>query len=531
MSAIRELSAERAGGASLVDLVLLGWLAVAIAMTAGLVVVMGDRPFDSENQAWLSAHFATMARSFAAQGVAALRGVPIQNNPPLGTQPDAYIHWPPLFPIVLSFAYRLAGESERVTRAVMFALLAGIGGALFALVRAVATRRAALLAVTAFFLTPAIVEFGWTATHLPLAMLFHTLAVLAFVRAVNGERIERSWAGIGMAAMALAVLSSWEPLMAAVGLLVVARLVRSGAGFRLALAYLGVGVALVALVLADYVVAYPFLFADLLHTVLFRLGVGFHSPPSLPIHAFVDRAVYENARPGPVQLLSVIASRHVRLGSLSLLAMGGVLTWALLARGESARRIQFLCAGLFAPWLLWTVLMSHHVFFHDYEILIATPFAAACLGIALAAVLDSCESAPASSGRRSFAWLAWAGVPAVLLGSAIDVARTEAIRRPPPTGLVEYATDITTSTPGNAVVLSPEISMVPVYYSRRHLVRGITDDAVLAKAREALRGVFPGSPVYLALRPDHPAGFDEALKTLPESARTPHLILLAVPGP
>src|SRR2546426_5404598 len=77
-----------------VPFLLVFWLSVAALLTLiGHLTVLG-RPFDNPG-AWVSAHFSTMARSFVEHGIVALGGVPIQNNSPLGLEPDAYIHWPP----------------------------------------------------------------------------------------------------------------------------------------------------------------------------------------------------------------------------------------------------------------------------------------------------------------------------------------------------------------------------------------------------------------------------------------------------
>src|SRR5437879_957745 len=62
---------------------------------------------------FISAVFATAAREFARDGILALGGVPVANNPPVGPN-DAYGHWPPLLPISLSICFRLFGTSESV---------------------------------------------------------------------------------------------------------------------------------------------------------------------------------------------------------------------------------------------------------------------------------------------------------------------------------------------------------------------------------------------------------------------------------
>src|ERR1039458_5221764 len=83
-------------------------------------------PFDGEPYAWGSAHFATIARSYAEQGFAALHGLPVGNNPPLGIHPDAYVRWAPLFTMLLGIIFKLFGVSEGVARGFMLAIGAAV---------------------------------------------------------------------------------------------------------------------------------------------------------------------------------------------------------------------------------------------------------------------------------------------------------------------------------------------------------------------------------------------------------------------
>ena len=69
-------------------------------------------PGYTDPQGWVSSHFSAMAMQFATHGVLALGGVSIQNMGPLTTSPDAYLNWPPLYPILLSWLVRLAGDGR-----------------------------------------------------------------------------------------------------------------------------------------------------------------------------------------------------------------------------------------------------------------------------------------------------------------------------------------------------------------------------------------------------------------------------------
>src|SRR5690242_11259203 len=100
------------------------WMTVTVILTLTSHLVSFGRVFDYRHD-WISAHFSTIARSFTDYGVISLRGALIQNNSPLGLDPDVYIHWPPLFPIILSFAFRAFGESESVAHGMMLLILLG----------------------------------------------------------------------------------------------------------------------------------------------------------------------------------------------------------------------------------------------------------------------------------------------------------------------------------------------------------------------------------------------------------------------
>src|ERR1700722_17891623 len=79
------------------------------------------RQFDYPH-AFVSADVATTARTFAKVGIFHLRGVPVNNNPPLAKS-DFYTHWPPLLPIILSICYRIFGVSERVAHLLMLFIM------------------------------------------------------------------------------------------------------------------------------------------------------------------------------------------------------------------------------------------------------------------------------------------------------------------------------------------------------------------------------------------------------------------------
>src|SRR5689334_22765726 len=106
---------------------LLFYLIILVACVAALVAIADawsrlSQRFDYEH-AWISAHFATSARAFASEGVLPLHGVPIVNNPPFERPPLAYLHWPPLYSMMLAWVFEGFGGSETAGHALMLLFL------------------------------------------------------------------------------------------------------------------------------------------------------------------------------------------------------------------------------------------------------------------------------------------------------------------------------------------------------------------------------------------------------------------------
>jgi len=167
------------------------------------------------------------ARSFAEHGVVALRAVPIANNWPLGSQPEAYLHWPPLFPIVLSLIYRAFGESETATHSLMLCIFVANAWALYWLVKHCIGRLAALVAAFGWLVAPVNGIYAHLAWNLNLALLFTFISLTSFVIASRSDRLHPGWAMLGCFSYALAVLSSWEPVLMCPGLLAASNCVAS----------------------------------------------------------------------------------------------------------------------------------------------------------------------------------------------------------------------------------------------------------------------------------------------------------------
>jgi hypothetical protein len=490
------------------------WTFLALTLTAALWLVTIRRPFGTENHAWASAHMAVMARSFVENGVVHLHAVPIQNNAPLSSQPDRYIHWPPLFAILLSFAFRIFGDS--VFTAHIFVLLLNLIylAVVFNLAKLCFGKQVAILSLFGVVTVPVFLQYGTLVWTVNVAVTAVMLALYCFVRATENE-LDWKWIWGGMAAIAAGTLMSWEPILLGFVLLPIAALLKSKSAIRAAVAYAAAGITTMLLILLVYVTSSPELRADLWSTIAVRLG-GNYSSSAVPIHAIFDRMWYSDH---DWDRWTLVGRSFYLVGPIVLLAIIGLLLWTWEKRNEM-NSAYFVLGGLLGVWLGWFLIFPNHVYVHDYQWLLAVPLGGIAVGVALDAATARLEGI--------LRWLTLAIIPAMLLMPlAVETSHAYDARnaRSP---MLDFASEIQENTPPTAVILSVSPSMVPVYYSDRHTLRYVEDEETLKLMNRQVWQVFPGSEVYLAMTPAYAIRFPCALKNFPEVKRSQNLILLKV---
>lgn len=252
-------------------------------------------------------------------------------------------------------------------------------------------------------------------------------------------------------------------------------------------------------------------------TIRFRMG-GTYQVGDVPIHAWPDHAIYHTQVRGlGITLIgALLINYRPLLGGLhGLGASVWAVVWSWKKRKE--RPEVFLTIGSFLGIpLVWLALFPNHVIIHDYQALIAAPLVAIGLGFALKLGIDRLKG--------PFRWSAAIAIPALLI---VPLARQtrEDFRRLPQGEVLDYAEDLEDSTSSSSIILSPSDSMIPVYYSRRHIIRSVTDDAALRHIMSQARFVFPNRDIYLAIPPKELGKFSCASSQLPLIKRTPNMIL------
>ncbi|HEV2273863.1 MAG TPA: hypothetical protein VGR96_06835 [Acidobacteriaceae bacterium] len=471
--------------------------ALALSITVVRAALHAGSQFTGPH-AFVSADVATTARTFASQGIWKLHWIPVNNNPPIGPE-DRYTHWPPLLPVLLSACFRLFGASEKVSHLFMLGVL--ISTAIL-IVRLGASWLGWIGGALAgyFWLTlPVVVQFGDLVAQQQLAVLF----LLAALAAYHSHRET-----LGSLLLFLAALSSWEAILVIPGLwLASLRLPELRRAALSAAIGSGAGVLCVA---GLFAFSDPALAADTLQTAKYYMGLS-------PVYSHVLAHDQMSPLPFSAQISGILWNHLWMLGALAIAA----LLQLLAVRPKSGTLLTY---SLAAPWILWMTGMRTHMAIHRFELLIAAPLAA----LALAWLATAELRAKPSKGAvfKSSMLVGLAAVQLLILPHPRSAPRLphdyDAQR------LIRYAEDVRNATEPGSIVLAPLESAVPIYYSDRHVVRGIADDAALSGELRRARREFPGRQLYLAIPPFLANSFSHALSKGRLVASTGDTIIVAL---
>ena len=440
---------------------------IALAITVAAHIWTAGRKY-TYRHALISTTFATCARTFAGSGLFTLHFVPALNNPPIGPG-DGYTHWPPMTSALLSVCFRVFGTSETVGH--LWALAIEIATAL--LVFAIACnwlgRRGGALAGAFWLVMPVTVHYG----HIILAESLALALILGAVLAVQRSR----W-GYAAGLIFLAMWSSWEAVLFAPALWAVAWRTKRPEHRRAASLCTVSIIGACASVMVLYALANPMMFYDGFQTALFRMGISkVYSHQVIGVNT-LDPALGFDA------IVSRLAVNFPRM--LGIFGAAALISLSLaMPRGS-----ELVLYGTGMPWLLWCVLMPNHAAAHDIEMLLAAPVASMALAWFAVGVATKL-------GGRPRLKLASGIVFAAALVSQPWVFGTEPPFESPPQ-MLGFAARIRSATDTDAIVLSPLISTIPLYYSERHIIRCISDLTTAQSLIPALRKEFPRARFYWA---------------------------------
>jgi hypothetical protein len=472
--------------------------------------------------AWVSAHIATIAHSFATHGIIDLHGIPIENFDPITTQPDNYLHWPPFFYYVLSLVLRAFPDSIRAMHLFMAVIAIANAYVMLLIASMFFKPRVAIVCGSAFLLMPATLRYGLILLPANLAMLGVSVALLFMLRYLQSADAGRArLLDLGLSALAffLACITSWEPFLALPGLLLAYAFGRRSEIFKTCFCWAIAAIAAGASTLVIYSLSDPTFLGDMWSIFTFRLGLTQYLPLSERVHPVegqMEAIESLNAFSSAVHFFDTYVVRtQVFCGSLGIVGIFALLLTAI-RRHRSLPNDFFaaLLLPLCTVWLGWAAVMQGHYIIHEYQMVLASPLLA--IGITcLYSLLDDIHlAAPDSWPRENLAVLTKLALPCALLFLGISAVAITVRGEGEPWQLANFGRRIKAEVPAGAVVVTNEMSMVQTYYAERHVIRGVPDGAHLESKLGMIQDTCPGCALYLAVRHQNAQKFRDVLDRL-----------------
>jgi hypothetical protein len=488
---------------------LLGYVVTwMLPFLAGLLIIWLALGLDDfyYPHAWASAHFATIAEAFARHGILGLHGAPIENFDPLTTQPDNYLHWPPLFFYLLSLIAQAFPDSIRAMHLFM-AVIAIANAWVMAMIASAFFPRATIVCGCAFLLLPSTLRYGLVLLPVNLGVLglsVTLLFLLRYLQGADGGRGKPLDLGLSALAFFLTCFASWEPFLALPGLLLAYLLSRRVELLKALLCWAVAGGAAGAMTLIIFALSDPTFFADLWSIFTFRLGLTHYLPLSTRVHAVegqLEAIRGLNAFSSALHFFEAYVVRiQVFCGSLGIVGIFALVAAIRRRRGASGDLLAVLALPLGTFWLGWAAIMQGHYIIHEYQMILAGPL----LALGIACVYSLLEEAILAVQdfwlRDCLAMLTGLALPCALFFTAVSAAAVTVRGDPEAWQLANFGRRIGAEVPAGAMVVTSEMSMVQTYYAKRHIVRGVPDGAFLERRLPAMREICPNCPLYLALR-------------------------------
>ncbi len=516
------------------------WLILAALVTIGVYIKHRTVSLDGDYNGWASASCMIMARAFTQLGIWQTHLVPFQNNLPVGNDPDVYLHWPPLYPVVLSVFVRLFGDSASSGRLLELVIILASALFVFLIARQLYAPRVGILAAF-FFLTTAITfTAGFAILQQPLSLLFALISVYCFLHAIPDGFLERMKLSSRNPSSSLPYsvrlrphsLSSPHgtpssfPLVCSLqhSISVIAKPYGLLAFYCLTAVGTFIGVQVL------YILSYPKLFANQLATIAYRAGLQFHGEHGVRLATIVDVVHYDEHFNLATAFWHVLRNIEKLLPSIVVVAclLFAAIWWQNGKRSD--RSATWAIGSLLLPVVVWFVVMNNYVAIHSFPLILAAPFVALAAGFVLDLLWKRYSVLPTDG---HILWTLLLGVPFVAILPLLAEYRDASVIVKPE--FASLSAIIRDGTPAGAVVLTPEPSLVPVYYSQRHVIRGTNSDTWLSWAIPEARKQFPGAPLYLAMRDSDAQNFHSGFQLVAQDRQlgdsTLYRVLPGTPSP
>jgi hypothetical protein len=472
--------------------------------------------------AWASAHFATIVEAFASHGIIGLHGAPIENFDPLTSQPDNYLHFPPLFFYVLSLVVQAFPDSIRAMHLFMALVAIASAGVMGLIASMFFKPRAAIVCGCAFLLMPATLRYGLLLLPANLSVLAVLVALLFMLRYLQGADAGRErLLDLGLSAFAffLACFTSWEPFLALPGLVLAYGFNRRPELLKACFCWAMAAGTAGASTLVIFSLSDPAFFADLWSIFTFRLGLTQYLPQSTRIHpveGHLEAVDGLNAFSSPLHFFDAyIVRTQLFCGSLGIIGIFALFLTAARRRRTSANNsFAVLVLPLCTFWLGWAVIMQGHYIIHEYQLILASPLLA--IGVTCIYVLlnEAVSAMQDSWSRDNLKMLTNLALPCAIFFLGVSAAAVTVRVEAEPWQLANFGRRIKAEVPAGAMVVTSEMSMVQTYYAKRHVIRGVPDGAHLEGKLGAMQDICPTCALYLAVRRQNAEKFRGVLDRL-----------------
>lgn len=490
------------------------WPVLAVLVVLIFAYTLKDFYYED---AWASSLVAIIARYFTEHGIFATGGIPIQNYDPLTSEPDTYLHWPPLLYYVLSLVSSAFPGSIRAMHFFMAAVTIGGAAALWRMASRFLDRNSAAFCATTFLVMPITLGDGLFLLHQNLVLFELLLALLFALHYREGGHRPRGYLILSAAAFFLACFTSWEAYLALPGVLLVYAVDRGPATLRIFACWTLAAIAAAALVVVIYARGDGTFLGDIWSIATYRAGLAAKLVPSSERLHPVEGWRGADTATDLFSLRNII--RNYVLRTVLLLGLGtvGLIVPVVAAfrRGSGFAERQaalIVLVPLLTIWLGWQVIMHQHYSVHKYELLFAAPIAAIGLGLAYS-WLENLQMNLSDQvwQRMSVAVLINLALPCtMLLMGVITVLMISAggVNNQ----LVRFGQRIKSEVPPGAIVITNEANPIPAYYSERHVIRGMRDAPELAQQLGRIREACAGCSLYLAVTARSESQFNEMLE-------------------
>jgi 4-amino-4-deoxy-L-arabinose transferase-like glycosyltransferase len=462
-----------------------------------------------------SAHFATIARAFSQHGIFSSGGIPIENNDPITTEPDTYLHFPPFYFYALSIVIDIFSDSIRAMHFFMAIILIATAVIVWRICRHFLSPEASVFAAAAYLLMPTTLRYGLTLLTVNLALFELVLGLFFLQRHVRLRAIGRPRhldLAISAFAFFFACLTSWEVYLAIPGIALAILLDRKRELLPALAIWTAAAVVALGLFLSLYIRNDPQFAQDLWSIAAYRAGLGAYTPLPTRLHPVEWGVATSPALLSFGSLMSVNLFRLVRfLGTHGI--VGLIVFFAALVDPRSGPERQaiprIVLLPLAAVWLGWEALMQEHYSAHEYQMILSTPVAAIGLAIAYFHVERQATLAEDNPMRRGRSALLKLALLCAMLLSGADAAEITYRGATVEAQDVAFGQAIKDAVPPGAIVLTNLESMAPVYASERHLIREMRDGAELHQRLPAIRNLCRSCSLYLAISPGSAEKFRE----------------------